>query len=207
MTDYPESRIWKRVAHAIWAILAVVVALLLVLAGEGHPAPIIFLPLVGVIWVVGHIVVWGVEWLADKGRRVGTAVEGATETWPVGLKLALIGTGVGGSVGIIQIVVTLFIGRLYPYHGTTLWTTMLMIWLLHGTSFAGVLLRRRWSRFLSSAIAFAWALLSAWQIVEHLVRGYRLEIGSLLILALATVLLALFGFHLVTSSRVKSFLR
>lgn len=182
-------------------------ALFLVLAGEGHPAPIIFLPLVAVIWVVGHIVVWGVGWLADKGRLPGTAAGGATQTWPIGLKLALIGTGVGGSVGIIQIVVTLFIGRLYPYRGATLWTTMLIIWLLHGTSFVGLLLRRRWSRFFSSAIAFAWALLSVWQIVEHLVRGYRLEIGSLLILVLATAFLALFGFHLATSSRVKSFLQ
>jgi hypothetical protein len=184
------------------------VSLFLVLAGEGHPAPIIFLPLVAVIWVVGHIVIWGVGWLAAKGRRrLDTTAEPATQSWPVGLRLALIGTAVGASVGIIQIVVTAYLGRLYPYHGATLWTTMLIIWLVHGTSFVGLLLRQRWSRFLSSAVAFAWALLSVWQIVEHLVRGYRLEIGSLLILAAGAVFLVFIGAHLATSSRVRSFLR
>lgn len=204
MTRYPET--YTRIAHAIWAALAILVALFLVLAGGGHPAPIIFLPLVVVIWVVGHIVVWGVGWLAGKGRRLRTAAGGVTQSWPAGLKLAVIGTAVGTSVGIIQIVVTAFLGKLYPYHDATLWTTMLIIWLVHGTCFVGLLLRRRWSRFLASAIALAWALLSVWQIVEHLVRGYRLEIGPLLILVLATVFLALFGLHLAVSRKVKSFL-
>lgn len=84
---------------------------------------------------------------------------------------------------------------------------MLIIWLVHGTCFVGLLLRQRWSRFLSSAIAFAWALLSVWQIVEHLVRGYRIDIAGILILVAATVFLTLLGFHLAASGKSKSFLQ
>ena len=59
---------------------------------------------------------------------------------------------------------------------------------------------------LSVMLALAWALLAAAQIVEHLVRGYRVDITELLIVSASIVFLILFGLHLATSSRIKSFL-
>jgi hypothetical protein len=55
-------------------------------------------------------------------------------------------------------------------------------------------------------LALAWALLSASQIAEHLARGYSVDIAELLIVSVSMVFLFLFGLHLATSSRIKSFL-
>jgi len=166
----------------------------------------IFLPLVIVVWVVGHFTVWGVEWLAAKGQRLASEHEGQGKSWPVGLRLALIGTGVGASMGLLQIIVTGYEGKVYPFHDFTLWRIMMAIWLVHGACFVGLLLRRPWSRLMSVMLALAWALLAAAQIAEHLVRGYRVDIAELLLVSVSMMFLFLFGLHLATSSRIKSFL-
>jgi uncharacterized membrane protein YbhN (UPF0104 family) len=124
----PKVRRGGRVAHAVWAALAVLVSLLLIFGGKGHPPPIILLPLVIIVWVVGHFAVWGVEWLAVKGRRGASGTEREGKSWPVGLKLALVGTGIGAAVGMLQIVVTAFLGKMYPFHDATLWTIMMAMW-------------------------------------------------------------------------------
>jgi hypothetical protein len=55
-------------------------------------------------------------------------------------------------------------------------------------------------------LALAWALLLASQIAEYVARGYRVDIVELLIVSASMVFLFLFGLHLATSSRIKSFL-
>ena len=206
MSGNPKVRRSRRVAHALWAGIAVSVSLLLVFGGRGHPPPIIFLPLVIVVWVVGHFTVWGVEWLAAKGQRLASENEGRNKSWPVGLRLALIGTGVAASIGLLQIIVTGYQGKMYPFHDVTLWMIMMAIWLVHGACFVGLLLRRPWSRLVSVMLALAWSLLSASQIAEHLARGYSVDIAELLIVSVSMVFSFLFGLHLATSSRIKSFL-
>jgi len=202
----PKFRRGRRVAHSLWAAVAVSVSLLLVLGGRGHPPPIIFLPLVIVVWVAGHFTVWGVDWLAAKGRRLAGENEGRVKSWPVGLRLALIGTGVAAAIGLLQIIVTVYQRKMYPFHDVTLWTIMMVIWLVHGACLVGLLLRRPWSRLVSVMLALAWALLSASQLAEHLARGYRVDIAELLIVSASMVFLILFGLHLATSSRIRSFL-
>ena len=206
MSGNPKVRRGRRVAHSLWAAVAVSVSLLLVLGGRGHPPPIIFLPLVIVVWVVGHFTVWGVGWLAAKGQRLASENEGRGKSWPVGLRLALIGTGVAAAIGLLQIIVTGYQRKMYPFHDVTLWTIMMVIWLVHGACFVGLLLRRPWSRLVSVMLALAWALLSASQIAEHLARGYSVDIAELLIVSASMVFLILFGLHLATSSRIKLFL-
>jgi hypothetical protein len=201
--EVPKER---RVAHAVWAALAILVSLLLIFGGQGHPHPVIFLPLVIVVWIVGHFTIWGVSWLAVKGRRRASGIEAGERSWPMGLRFALMGTGIAASVGLLQIVVTAFRGKMYPYHDVTLWGIMMAIWLVHGACFVGLLLRRPWSRLVSVMLAFGWALLAAHQITEHLMRGYRLDIVGLLIVSAGMVVLFLFGLHLATSNKVKAFL-
>ena len=156
-------------AHAAWAVIAVVVSLLMIFTiNKGDPFLIVFLPLVVLVWVVGHLAIWGVAWLVDKGRRVATGTGSEGRSWPVGLRLAVIGTGVLTSVGVFQILVTGYLGRLYPYHYANLWTIMLVIKLVNAACFVGLLLRKQWSRHLSALLAVGWAMLLASQVAEHL---------------------------------------
>jgi len=194
-----------RFAQVAWAVFALSVSGILIFSGGGHPPPIVLLPLVIVIWIVGHIAIWGIAALAAHGRRYGPVAQ-RERPWPTGLKLALIGTAIGAFVGILQACGTVFLGKLYPYRDATLWTTMMTVWLFHGACFLGLLLRRPWSRMLSTLVVFGWALLSIWQIADHLLRGQRVDIAGLMILGTATVFLILFGVYLATSSSVKSFL-
>ncbi len=200
-----KARKGRRVAHALWAAIGVFVSVLLAF-GRGHPPPIVFLPLVIVVWVVGHFVVWGVDWLVAKGQRRASENEAERKSWPVGVRLALIGTGIVGVVGLFQIVVSGYRLRMYPFHDAALWTIMMVIWSIHGACFVGLLLRRRWSRLLSLILMLAWALLLGAAIAEHLVRRDRADITELLIAGGIMVFLFVFGLHFATSTRVRSFL-
>ncbi len=74
-----------------------------------------------------------------------------------------------------------------------------------GTAAGALLLRRRWSRPLSATLAFGWAALLGVQVVQHFRNGSSDSTGLLVVVALMASLLLL-GFHLVSSSKAKSFL-
>ena len=165
----------------------------------------VFVPLVWIIWVVGHIVIWAVQWLAARGRRMLSKTGGQRKPWPIGLRLVLVGTGVPAAIGIFQVLMSGLLRKWYPYPDTNLWAVMLTVWLVHGVCFAGMLLRQQWSLLLSAMLVFGWALLLVRQIMEHLPPGVSSDTKELLIAVLLVVLLLLFGLHLVTSRKVKSF--
>jgi hypothetical protein len=184
-THVPQSR--RRVAHAVWAAVCICVCLLLVSAGrQGHPPAVILLPVVFVVWAVGHGLIWGALRLAAAGRRKGAgAADG--QLWPLGLKVAAVCTAAVALLGVAQ------------------WAAMLLVWLVHAACFAALLLRRRWSRPLSAALAFGWAALLGVQVAEHFRRASSDTTGLFIAVALMVSLL-LFGFHLVSSSKARSFL-
>jgi hypothetical protein len=195
-------------AHAAWAVIAVIVSLLMVFTiNKGHPPLIVFLPLFILVWVIGHLAVWGVGWLVVKGRRVASGTGNKGRSWPVGLKLAVIGTGVLTSVGVFQILVTVYLGRLYPYHYANLWAIMLVVKLVHAACFVGLLLRQQWSRYVSGLLAIGWAILFASQIAEHLPPRAPPNIAELMIAFGIMVFLFILGLHLVVSREVRSFLK
>lgn len=195
-------------AHVAWAVLAAVVSLLMIFElNKGHPLLIAFLPLVILVWVVGHIAIWGVERLFVKGRRAASETGSEGRSWPVGLKLAAMGTGVLTSVGVFQVIVTGYLGRLYPYHYAKLWTIMLVIKFVHAVCFMGLLLRQPWSRLASALLALGWAMLMASQIAEHLPPRASSNITDLMIAFGIMVSLLILGIHLVVSHEVKSFLK
>ncbi len=207
MNDSPKDR-RGYAAHAAWAVTAVAVSLLMIFTiNKGHPPFIVFLPLVILVWVVGHLAIWGVAWLVVKGRRVASGTRSEGRSWPVGLRLAVIGTGVLTSVGVFQILVTGYLGRLYPYHYANLWALMLVIKLVHAACFVGLLLRQRWSRHMSALLAVGWAMLLASQISEHLPPRAPSNIAELMIAFGIMVFLFILGLHLVVSREVKSFLK
>lgn len=197
----------RRIAHAAWAALAVTLSLLMAFTKQtGHPPAIVFVPLVLIIWAVGHVVIWAIQWLEAKGQRAAGTTGRGQRPWPIGLRAALVGTGVPALIGLFQVLMTVLGGKLYPYPDAGVWTEMLAVSLAHGACFAGLLLRRRWSRLTSAMLAFGWALLLVSQIVEHLPLRSPSEATELLIACGILLLLLLLGLYLVASREVKSFL-
>lgn len=191
-------------AHGLWGVLGLAICLLLVLAGGGHPPPIIFLPVVLAVWAVGHGAIWAAGRIAARGRRSAPGDERGVPAWPIALKLALALSGLAAGIGLIQVVVSLLLRELYPFRLPGLWALTLAIWIVHGTCFVGLLLRKRWSRYLCAALPLAWAALLASQIADHLMRGARTDVGELLIAVALIVLLVVFGGYLAASRRVRA---
>ena len=208
MIESPRDRRWYA-AHAVWAAIAITVPLFLIFTKQRGDPPImlVLVPLVLIIWVVGHFVIWVVHWLATSGQRIVSKSGGERKPWPIGLRLAVIGTGVLALAGVFQILMTGYLGRLYPYHYASLWTIMLVIKLVHAACFVGLLLRQQWSRLVSAMLAFGWALLLASQIMEHLPPRVSSDTTDLLTAVVLMVFLFLFGLYLAASRKVKSFFR
>ena len=193
--------------HAVWAALSAIVCLFLVFTEQtGHPPPIVLVPYVLVAWGVGHGFIWAARRLAAKGRSVSALGDTAENSWPIGLRLALVGTGVAALIGIVQVVGTVLKRQWYPYPEAGLWVTMLLVWLLHAASFAGLLMRRRWSRLSSATLVVGWAVLLGKQIAEQLTQVTVTDTTGVLIAAGLTLLLLLFAAYLAWSSEVRSFL-
>ena len=205
-SDGSRGRGAGRFAHLAWLALGISISVLLVFGGEGHPPPLVFLPLVLLLWVLGHLGIWGAGRLAAKGRRAASGTAGGRGSWPAGLRLALLATGIGASIGVLQAAVSLYLGRWYPYRDAGLWSVMIVVWVLHGGCFVGLLLRRRWSRILCLLLASAWALLLASRIIDSLVHDTRVEIFPLLTLSGLMAALLVLVRQFAASERVKSFL-
>jgi len=121
------------------------------------------------------------------------------------LRLAVVSTGAAALVGVAQVIGTVLERRWYPYHYAGKWAAMMVV-LIHAACFAGLLLRRCWSRMLSATLAFGWAALLAAQIAEHLAPNTSSDTAGLLIASGLMALLLLFGFYLASSRRARSFL-
>lgn len=192
-----------RVAHAVWAAVCITVCLLLVFTGrEGHPPAIILLPLVLAAWAVGHGFLWGAHRLAAAGRRASADDDRA---WPLGLQAAVVCTAAATLVGVVQVGGTVLTRNWYPTSYAGVWAAMLLVCLVHAACLTALLLRRSWSRWLSAAIAFGWAALLGNQVAEHLLSGSSDSSGLLIAVALMASLL-LFGWYLLSSGKVRSFL-
>ncbi len=194
-----------RLAHVVWALLAASLSVLLVVAEGGHPPPIVFLPVVVVAWGLGHAALWGIGKLAARGREAATKAGGAVGAWPPGLIVALIGTGLVACVGLVQIGGSLLLGEWYPFAGA-LWALALAASLAHGAGLVGLLLRRPWSRPMTALLSIGWALWLVWLFSEALVLGQRINPADYVILVVGVSLLCFFGYHILSSRRIRAFL-
>ena len=195
-----------RIAHLVWAGIAVgLTALLVFFGGEGHPPGIILLPVVWGVWLLGHGALWASRRLALEGRsRTRSSMDGGLK-WPPGLFLFTIGTGFATAVGLLPLVMTVA-GTGGDRFRDPLWAIMAAIWLVHGVCFVGLLLRRGWSRLLAALLCFGWAALLIAQFVDHVLRDLPIHTGEL---AIAIVLIGIgifYGWHLLASPRIRGFL-
>ena len=194
------------IAHLVWGTLNFAICALLALSKGGHPPAIAFLPLVAIVWAVGHAAIWAAGRIAARGRRIASVAGNGARAWPPGLIVVLVLTGLAGAIGIIQLVVSVAMRELYPSGPLGIWGLTMAIWIAHGACFAGVLSRKRWARYLSTVLALGWIALLAVQIVDHLVHARRIEPLEMTIAAGLVLILAAFASHLMTSKRIRPFL-
>ena len=164
--------------YATWTALGLASSSFLVFAGGGHPAPIIFLPIVVAVWIAGHLALVGAGWLARRGAAAAAGAVVCTDPgeWSLPLRIAVAACGLASLMGLIQLVVTALLREMYPFRGA-LWAITLVIWGLHGACLAGLLLLRPWARRFAALLSFGWSALMAWQIVDHFWYGPTIAIA------------------------------
>jgi len=195
------------IAHAVWGVIGFSICVLFALVPGGHPPLLIFIPLVAAAWFVGHIAIWGAGRIAARGRRAAFEADAEARAWPFGLVVVLVLAGIACAIGLLQLVMSVLMHELYPFDPPGLWAFTMTIWIAHGAVFVGLLLRRRWSRYVCAALPLGWAVLLAVQIVDHLSHGRPVEPVELVIAIGVVLLLSAFAWYLITSKRIKLILR
>lgn len=192
--------------HIAWAALAIIACGTLALVPQvGHPPPVALVPVVLVLWLIGHAVIWALAWLNQRGRRSISLHGARPRRWPLALLAALMGTGAVAIAGLLQLLGSALQQRLYPYPDLMLWLVCLLVCAVHTVCLVGLLLRKPSSRTLSAALALGWAGLLAAQIFEHRASLARITAAdNVLAIGLLALLLAL-AVNLLTSRSVRLF--
>jgi hypothetical protein len=194
--------------HAAWAALMLATALVLVLSPQhGHPPPLALLPVVLVLWPLGHLVVWGLRALAARGIGESAVDAAAPAKWPAPVVIALLATGAGALLGAVQLAGSVLQRGWYPYAEPLVWSGMLLAWSVHGAGLAGLLLRRAWARPWCAVLAAGWAAVLGLQIVLSLLSPARVDVAQLVVAIGLVLLLAWFAGWLAVSREVRAFLR
>lgn len=172
-----------RVLHFCWALPCLASSVFLAQA-DGHPPGIIFVPVVLVVWLMGHAMLSLTRRLSERGR----ARSMQSGSWPPGIIAVAVGAGVASFLGIMAMA--------WPFLGgaglsRSLLPFVAAAWALHAVTFVGLLLRTTWARRLGSALAAGWAILLSYQVIEHLLRGRPAE--PLELVGAIIVALLLFG--------------
>lgn len=194
------------IAHTVWGIVGFSICVLLALVPGGHPPLMIFIPLVAAVWFVGHVATWGAGRIAARGRQAALEGDTGARSWPLALVAVLVLAGIAGAIGLLQLVVSVLMRELYPFDPPQLWAITMAIWIAHGTCFVGLLLRRRWSRYVCAALPLGWAVLLVVQIVDHLAHGRPVEPVEMSIAVAMVLLLSAFAWYLIASARIKRIL-
>lgn len=203
MTEKVHKSRGPLIAHAVWGVIGFSLCVLFALVPGGHPPLMIFIPLIVAVWFVGHIAIWGAGRIAARGRRAAIEADAEARAWPLGLVAVLVLAGIAGAIGLLQLVVSVLMRELYPFDPPGLWAFTMTIWIAHGACFVGLLLRKRWSRYLCAALPLGWAALLVVQIVDHLAHGRPAEPVEMTIAVGLMLLLSAFACYLITSKRIE----
>lgn len=71
--------------HGVTVIVGLSVSLLLFEADKGHSSGIVFLPAVVIVWLVMHLFLLFVQWLAFQGKENRHEQDAKADTWPLSL--------------------------------------------------------------------------------------------------------------------------
>ena len=171
--------------------------------GGGHPPAIILVPVVLVVWGLGHAGIWLVRFLVVKGRRL--AVDAGLESvrWPWALVVAALGCSIVIMIGLVMSLSALFgQARLSGSWGFV----VAAVFLLHLACFVTILLRRASARYLIGLAALVWTVQIGQEAVFRITRGNELDAGAVAPPLVAIVMLAALACHVLASARVQDFL-
>lgn len=190
-----------RSVHAVWGLLGLA-ASGMCFTGGGHPPPLIFLPVVLVIWLLGHLFLWSVSRLAAGGFARVEQEGGTPQRWPWALILAALLSGFATAallLRLLAVVLPFGLGLDLPH------LDVMLVWLLHPVVFIGLLLRHSWSRILAAIVILGWAGMLARNTLYLVLRGGHISgLEWLLVLTLEGIAVVWIS-SLLRSDRVQGF--
>ena len=188
-----------RILHLLVALCAVIVCVVLVLANEGHPPGIVFIPIVIVYWVITHIVLLGLKWFLTIMARLKKGSN--SQGWPPILTLLSI---IGGLI-LIYVIYGLFHDFVLRSYSTEfkdiIWVPMLFLApaLLFGGLVFGAITGAKYAHWIAAAGPIAFMGYSLFHIVNGTAKPSLLNV--IIVFGICIALSS----YLLFSSRVKAF--
>lgn len=168
---------------------------------RGHPPAIVFLPVVIIVWLILHIFLLFIQWLASQSKK-RTLKEGKElRSWPVAL---------------IFVVAVCSIFFLYSLGGMVAWWLSNEAWRSHRTVYlilqivaficlSGILMRRYWGLLIAGISCLVASGYFVYKIIPFIVSRHNFGFGLVLYSLFVTLGIGLFGYYLLRSVRIKSF--
>ena len=172
-------------------------------ADRGHPPAIIFLPVVIIAWLILHVFLIFIQWLATQGNKNAFKQSTTKNSWPLSLIIFVILCSVFSLQGFAALAEMWYSGRLPIY--LTQWLFFLVV----GVSFVcmcGILLRKNWGRLMAGVGCILISGFFMYMAIRNVILGYNYDIGDSIYLLLLVTSLGYFGYHLLTSERIKTFI-
>ena len=171
------------------------------MAKGGHPPGLIFVPVAAVIWLAGHLFLWGSRKIAMRGKKFAEGRNIAPGNWPVAIILLVFLLGLIFIFGLSGIAWHILFER--DRLGEI--AVPLAVWIPSSLCFFGILLRQDWSRILAGSGFILVAVILLYEMVASLMRGYRNSNTEWVIAVVIFVLCILLGQYILRSSRIKAF--
>ena len=171
---------------------------------RGHPPGIIFLPAVVITWLFLHAFLFFTQWLASRGNKNRFKQGNAKNSWPISLIIFIILCGINSLAGIAGLVSMLYSGRFPTY--TSQWFFLLIF----GFSFVclcGILLRKNWGRLIAGLGCLIISGYLLYSINRRVTLRPNHDLGDGIYVLLFVIGLGFFGYHLLTSVRIKAFFK
>ena len=198
-TDYLKYTF--RGLHIVWAILGAGICILLATARGGHPPGLVFVPVAAVIWLTGHVLLWGSRKLAIRGRLLAENRNIAAGKWPLPIILLTLFFGIVFFFGVLGIAWQVFIER----DGLRGLAVPLAFWVPSSLCFFGILLRQDWLRILAGSGFIVVGVILLYEMIASFTRGYRNSATEWGMAIVIFILLILFGYYILRSSGIKAF--
>lgn len=180
----------------VWAGLVLFGCVVLAMGG-GHPPPIVFVPLLILAGLAGHLLLILVAWLINQGRSRSFAPPGTSRHWPAELVLIAI---VLGPLALTSTAVAL--GQV-AQHGSQprQWLVYVVAATVHAMAFVVLLLRWQLARYMLAVICIGWGVALALQFREP-----RPTADLVIAIVVIAGLLAIAA-YVVLAKRIRSALR
>ncbi|MEL6868347.1 MAG: hypothetical protein AAFO81_00975 [Pseudomonadota bacterium] len=188
--------------HVCWFIAGAAVTASFATSGAtGHPPGYVFVPLVVIFWALGHGLIKTGQQLTLRGEHVDAARSSERGSWPP--ELAVLTAILGGcfAFGLFALIAQVLLVQQPPNH----LSLYLLLWLTPAACCIGILLRKPWSRQLTSAVFLGAGAFVAYRMIVTLVDG-RSHSTIIWTVAIGIVALCLFlAQHILRSARIRQF--